>query len=160
MYKANNAGMSSDWEMFVENGKLSAWASAKVRECYDEVEQEDEGRKSIAAQILQTRNEADHRASPRTRRSHKCHTFALVATDTRLKTTSGGLFGARREALPLVVCGTWRPVLLEGLEQNLGHTRQHGPPRSRSVSSTRGASRSLWQLDHGALTPGTPAERW
>ena len=40
------------WKM----AKLSAWASAKVRECYNEVEQEDEGRKSIAAQILQTRN--------------------------------------------------------------------------------------------------------
>ena len=56
MRKANNAAMSSDGGVFVEDGKLSAWASAKVRECYNEVEQEDEGRKSIAAQILQTRN--------------------------------------------------------------------------------------------------------
>ena len=37
----------------VKSGKLNAWTSAKLRECYSEVEQEDEERKSIVQQILQ-----------------------------------------------------------------------------------------------------------
>ena len=41
-----NAGKSCGWAMFLEvfmvSGKLSVWASAKVRECHSEVEQEDE----------------------------------------------------------------------------------------------------------------------
>ena len=46
------------------------------------------------------------------------------------------LFWKRKEAMQMVVCGMRRPVHLEGTEQSLGHTRQHGPPRSKSVSST------------------------
>ena len=33
---------------FFENDGLSAWPSVKLRECYSEMEQEDEDRKSIA----------------------------------------------------------------------------------------------------------------
>ena len=35
-------------ETFLGDGKLRAWTSVKVRECYNEVEQEDDGRQSIA----------------------------------------------------------------------------------------------------------------
>ena len=43
-----------------------------------------------------------------------------------------GFFKARKEAVQLVVCGLWRPVRLEGSEQDIiGHARQHGPPRSK-----------------------------
>ena len=53
---ACNAVKSGDWENYLEeflgNGLLSRWASAKVRECFCEVEQEDEGRLSIAQDIL------------------------------------------------------------------------------------------------------------
>ena len=52
MLQAYNAGKSGGWanylEVFLGNGKLSEWASAKVRECYNDVEQEDEDRPSIA----------------------------------------------------------------------------------------------------------------
>ena len=47
--------------------------------------------------------------------------------------------------MQLVVCSVPRPVPLEGPEQTLGHERQHGPPRSKSASSARSASRSLRQ---------------
>ena len=47
------AGKSGDWEEeFWGSGKLSMWASAKVRDCYSEVEQEDDGRVSIAENSL------------------------------------------------------------------------------------------------------------
>ena len=39
-------------EEFRQDGKLSEWASRKVRECRDEVEAEDEGRLSIAQDTL------------------------------------------------------------------------------------------------------------
>ena len=58
---------------FLGNGKLIVWASAKKRECYDEVEQEDEDRQSIAQDIFAEEHglpEAAHRTSRRTGRSH------------------------------------------------------------------------------------------
>ena len=54
-HQAYNAGKSGDWATSVDvfgNGKLSIWTSAKVRECDNEVEQEDENRLSIAHDIL------------------------------------------------------------------------------------------------------------
>ena len=47
----------------------------------------------------------------------------------------------------LGMCGVQRPVQLECTEKSLCHTRQHGPPRSKRVSSTRYAARNLRQLD-------------
>ena len=56
MRRAYCSEKSGDWanylEAFLGNGKLSMWASSKVRECYSEVEQEDEGRLCIAHDIL------------------------------------------------------------------------------------------------------------
>ena len=55
------------------SGKLSAWTSVEARECCSEVEQEDDGRQSIAQNILQKSTdflEADHRAGRRTGRGH------------------------------------------------------------------------------------------
>ena len=53
---------SDDWanranclEKFLRDGKLSIWASAKVRECHSEVKQEDEGRLSV---LFRARKEA------------------------------------------------------------------------------------------------------
>ena len=55
------AGRSGGWEShqeeFWKDGKFSVWASTKVRECYDEVEAEDEGRLSIAQDILRKSTE-------------------------------------------------------------------------------------------------------
>ena len=56
MRQAYSAGKSGDWanylEVFLGSGKLSAWASAKVREWYNEVEQEDEGRQIVVQDML------------------------------------------------------------------------------------------------------------
>ena len=54
-----------------------------------------------------------------------CHRYPL----SRL--FLAGLFRARKEAVKLGVRGMWWPVKLEGPKQNLGHTRQYGPPRSK-----------------------------
>ena len=54
--------------------------------------------------------------------------------------------------MQLVVCGVRRPVQLEGPKLSLGDTRQHGPPRSKSASSARGAARSLCDNLINALT--------
>ena len=56
MHRAYCAVKSGDrengLEQFLENGMLSIWASAQVRECSGEVEQEDEGRQGIVQDIL------------------------------------------------------------------------------------------------------------
>ena len=77
MRREDYAGKSDDWETYLEefsgNGMLSIWASAKVRECYHEVEQEDEGRQSIAQDMLGEERrlpEVDHCASRRAGRGH------------------------------------------------------------------------------------------
>ena len=64
-------GKSGDF--FFENGKISVWTSVKVRECYKEVEQEDEDRQGTVQDILLKKHgllEADHRASRRRGRDH------------------------------------------------------------------------------------------
>ena len=65
-----NTGKSGDGENYLEeisgNGKLSVWTSVKVRECYSEVERDDEGHSAEKHGLL----EAHHRASRRTGRSH------------------------------------------------------------------------------------------
>ena len=78
MRQACNAEKSGDWGKFLGNGKLSRWASVKVREW-------------TADRALR------RRFCRRARNSGaSCHIVvcALIATDTRLKTTSG-LFRAR-----------------------------------------------------------------
>ena len=49
-------GCQESWANYLEkllgNGELSLWTSAKVRECYSEVEEEDEVRQSIVQDIL------------------------------------------------------------------------------------------------------------
>ena len=65
----------------------------KVWECFNEAEQKEEDRPSTAQHILQKKYwllKADHRASRRTGRGSHCHMCALMVTDNRLKTTTGG----------------------------------------------------------------------
>ena len=56
MHLAYYAGKSGDWERFLEEfrkiDKLSVLGSITVRDSYNEVEAEDEGRSSIAQDIL------------------------------------------------------------------------------------------------------------
>ena len=42
-------------EVYLEDDVLRLWASVKVRECYNEVDSEDEGRTGIAQEILRQR---------------------------------------------------------------------------------------------------------
>ena len=44
---------AGDWACLVKSDKLNEWASAKLRECCSEVEQEDEERKVFVQNILQ-----------------------------------------------------------------------------------------------------------
>ena len=48
-FKAGNAG---DWSECLSNDELSAWSNVKLRECYSEVEQAYEDRKSIAQLLV------------------------------------------------------------------------------------------------------------
>ena len=61
MRRAHYPGKSGNWESYNEefqkDGTLSAWASFKVKECYEKVESEEKGRLSIAQDIL--RNSMD-----------------------------------------------------------------------------------------------------
>ena len=56
MRRTYYAEKSCDWENYLEeflkDGKVSMWASVKVTECYSQVELEDEGRVSIAQDII------------------------------------------------------------------------------------------------------------
>ena len=56
MRRAYYAGRSGDWESYQEefrkDGKLSVWASIEEGECHDEVEAEDDGRSSVAQDVL------------------------------------------------------------------------------------------------------------
>ena len=56
--------------------------------------------------------------------------------------------------MQLVVCGVRRPVHLEGSTWSLGDTRQHEPPRSKSVSIARDTARNVRQLDQCAQALG------
>ena len=42
MRKAFKAGTAGDWADAMNSDRLNAWTSAKLRECYSEVESEDE----------------------------------------------------------------------------------------------------------------------
>ena len=117
---------------------------------YNEVEQEDEDRQSIAQDILGKSTDFLKRIIvPVESQGGVTLSYGMpsFATDSRLKITFADLFWTREEAMQLVVCGLRRPVRLEDLEQSLGHTRQHGPPRSKCYSSTRSAARGLRELD-------------
>ena len=62
MRQAYDAGKSGDWANYLGKnhlgyGKLSIWASAKVRECYNEAEPEDKGGQSIPQDILRKRRD-------------------------------------------------------------------------------------------------------
>ena len=51
--QAMEAGKAGDWSELLKSDKLDARTSAKLRECYYEVRQEDDERKSIVHQTLQ-----------------------------------------------------------------------------------------------------------
>ena len=54
--RAYYAGRPGNWEFYKEecekSGKISVWASIKVKECYEKVESEEKSRMSIAQDIL------------------------------------------------------------------------------------------------------------
>ena len=96
MRRACHAGRSGNWESytneFQKDGKLSAWASFKVRECYENVESEEKDRLSIAQDIL-------HKSTDFLRRiiapigAVRGGTLMYVCRHRRLRTTLGGRCG-------------------------------------------------------------------
>ena len=74
MRPAIMARKAGEWADLVKCDKLNVWTSAKLRECYSEVEQEDDERQSICAADSAEEHglpEADRRASRRTCRGHR-----------------------------------------------------------------------------------------
>ena len=137
MRRVFTVGKSGDWETylgkFLKDGKLSMLASVKVRECYSDVELGDEGRVSIVQDT--------------TRKESHCRMCVLICHCSPLEDHIWWVSsGHGKRQCSLWVCGVRPSVLLEGPEQNLGHTKQHGAPRSKSFSSPRCAARSVRQL--------------
>ena len=96
MRRACYAEKSDDWknslDEFLGNDILSIWVIAKVKEIYSEVEQRDEGRRSIAQDILWKSTEFQRRiiAPVGGQGAGTLSCVCLIAADARLKTTFGG----------------------------------------------------------------------
>ena len=60
MHQVYNAETSGDWANYLEvllgNGKRSVWRSVKVRDCYSEVGQADDGRQRIVQDMQKSRD--------------------------------------------------------------------------------------------------------
>ena len=177
--KVFRAGKEGDWEkVFVRNDKFSAWTSVKVRECYSEVEQEDEGRLSIAQGILPKSTDfLRHRTSRLTGRSHivvcpHCHRDPLEdciwdsskygkKQCNRLKTASGGSHQ-----------GTERSTAIGGVPRAAASAIGRPRTESWSCETARTAEKQelfehslrlkefVRQLDRRAQTFGKPPEKW
>ena len=162
MRQAYNVEMSGDWanylEHFLGNGTLSVWLSANVRECKNEAEQEDEGRQSIAQDILRKGTDFLRRiivaeGQGGVTLSYVCpHCHPL---EDYIWWVSAW-HGKKHCNLWCAACGGQ----LESPKQSLGHKRQHGPPRGKSVSSARCTAKNVRQLDECAQALGKPAEGW
>ena len=87
-------------DIFLGNGKLSAWASAKVGECYDEVEQKGWGRQSTAQGLLRKSTDFLRRIILQIEMQGRGH---LVVPAGRLHMV--GLIWTRKEVMHLV--RTW-----------------------------------------------------
>ena len=111
--QAYNAGKSCDWTNYSEkklgNGELSVWTSAKVRDCCNEVEEEDEGRQRIVQDTRRQSTDFLRRIIV----PALCRSYALIATNNRLKTSSVGSLldtgrgkatGVRRAAARMINC--------------------------------------------------------
>ena len=93
------AGKLGDWAGFLEDEKLSVRASVKVRECHNEVEQEDEIRKTVAQQILQKNTDFLRRIIVPVEGQGgglHCRVCAHIATGTLLKTSGGFVLDTER----------------------------------------------------------------
>ena len=51
MRKSYRAGKDGDWEVFLRHEKFSAWASVKVRECYNEAEQKEDDLQTLCRKV-------------------------------------------------------------------------------------------------------------
>ena len=135
MRQAFTAGKLGDWAAFLENEKLSVWASVNVRECDSELEQEDENRKTFGAA-----DPAEGSRQLEGREGSHCRTYALTANDSRLKTTSGRVssgHGKKQCNWWCVACGNqykWRNpdsimVIQDGTNRREAKAfRAHAPP--------------------------------
>ena len=124
MRQAIKGGTAGGRSELVKGDRLNAWTSAKLRECYSEVEQEDEERKSTVQQILQKSTdfpEADHRSS---RMAARVHTLSYVCLHWHRCPLEDRMWWVSTKH------GT---VLLEEPGQIHDQTGQHGPQRGEGV---------------------------
>ena len=140
-----------------------------MQECYDDVKQENDERKSTGDSAEEHgRPEADHRSSERAGRGHTVlcvsSLSSMSARRLQLECVDGALQQQQEEeeeeeedAVQLVVRCVRRPARLEEAEQRLGHTGEYGPPRSEGVSSPRSpdnllCSLKLWRISNWEVT--------
>ena len=115
----------------------------QLRECYCEVDQEDEKRKSIVQQILQKNTDLLRRIIIPVEgqggvmlSSEYPHCQRYPHDDNIWRVSPGhGDVNNEEEAVQLVARGVQRPARLEESEQGLDHTGQHRPPRSKDLPS-------------------------
>ena len=78
------AGTPGDWSELLKSDKLNAWTRVQIQECYHEVRQDDDERRSIVQQILhKSQNILGRVVVPA-----DCRTCVLTVIGIRLKTAS------------------------------------------------------------------------
>ena len=113
--------------MFLGNGKLSVWASAKVGGCYSELKQEDEDRQSIVQHILRKCQDFMRRIVVSVKDQGGGHFVVRTVTDSRLNITFGGFcVGTERSS----AAGSVRLVADSGMREIRTESWSYNPARS------------------------------
>ena len=132
--RAMKVGKEDHWSELWKSSEFNSWTRAKLQECYHEVRQDDDQRKSIVQQIMwKSTNILRRKIVPG---SH-CRTCGSRCHHFRAKFTFGWSRRGTRKTVQLVVRGLRRPVPLERSEQSLGRTGQRGLHRGEGVSDPR-----------------------
>ena len=129
-------------EVFLDDDRLRLWASVKVRECYNEVELEDEGRVSIVQDILRQSPDFLRRITPSdgggVTLSHVCVLFVIAS---RLKDYiwSVSSWHGKKQLQLVVCCVRWPSTTRGPRTESLGHTRHTTDHRNAKVFRARAA---------------------
>ena len=117
---AIKTGKAGDWSELAKSDRLTAWTTAKLQECYSEVEQEDDERKCIVLQNLQESTDVLRRVTV----PGRGHTVVHVPSQHPVRFNE-----AREESVQLVACGVRRAVRLGEPEPSLDSSGQHAARR-------------------------------
>ena len=131
------AGTEDDWSELFKNEGFIAWTRVKMQECFCQVRQEDDERKSIAQQILQKGTDFQRWIFAPVG-GWGGVTLSYVCPHCQRVLIEGlhpvGFNEAREEAVQLVVRGMRRPVRLEGTRRKSWSYRTAWIPARRRCS--------------------------